>query len=409
MAIERRVATIGALPVVVELADPASAAQLERVAGRLARASHPGVVEVVESGATPDGGWRLVSAHGGGPASTLVGLDPSRLAALGAAVAATLADLHDLGVVHGRLTEHRILIGSDGRPIVCGFGPEATGRVPEDDVAGLGAALVELFANLAPGGHPIAGRRANDATRALQRVLEDATLSDASRRPSMRRLAAALAEVSSPGLGTSGSRPRPKIAAPSSDAPARRFATGRVPIVVVGGLLACAVAGVLLTRFPHGDVSADPIPAPAAPATTSATTSASARRAVVSSDGSSRCLVIGDQQPAEAMAGCSHRVSISGRIVTIDGQRYEVGEPGDLLAVGSFGCQGDATVVVLRPRTGAVFAFGEVGDVPQDVPAVATVPGGVRLRGFHVSDRCHRLDVVAADGSSVAVDLLDRT
>ena len=42
-----------------------------------------------------------------------------------ASVASTLADLHDAGVVHGRLDASHVLVGDGGRPRLCGWsGPD---------------------------------------------------------------------------------------------------------------------------------------------------------------------------------------------------------------------------------------------------------------------------------------------
>src|SRR5262245_45996193 len=111
-------------PVAVKTAHSADdVARLRLEAGRLEHAAHPGLVEVVgphtsegvaAAGADPatdQGG----DDRGDGPAvvelRTRFAGDPishwsgsvGAIAGLGAAVAATLADLHDNGVVHGRL------------------------------------------------------------------------------------------------------------------------------------------------------------------------------------------------------------------------------------------------------------------------------------------------------------------
>lgn len=390
---------------VVETSGPDDAERLKTIGLRLQRAAHPGVVAVVDSGPTPDGGWRLRTAHGGGPISTITNLSASRLAAIGAGVAATLADLHALGVVHGRVNEHRILLGEHGRPVLSSFGPEPVGLGPEDDVSALGLALRVML-----GGDPsIAGSRnrgrGNDPRSALAAVIETATDANPARRPSMRRLAASLAELAAPPAhrakaDRTGARPsRPARRRSSGPPPHRRLASGRGPLVTVGLLIVLAAAAVLQVR-PAAAPPEDPLGAG-----TAATSRAEPRP---ESGGAPSCVVFSDRPIDRHDRSCPHRISISDRVVVIDGQRYRVGDPGDQVAVGSFSCAGDATIAVLRPSTGDVFVFSEAGSDAQDVPAVTSVSDAVGLRALAISDRCQQLRVVDAHGTITPVDLTDQ-
>ena len=80
-----------------------------------------------------------------------------------------------------------------------------------------------------------------------------------------------------------------------------------------------------------------------------------------------------------------------GPIVEFDGQRYQVGRPGDVAVVGDWtvddgGCNGSSTVVLLRPETGELFAFSgwaETGELVasrlgthRDAVDLAVVTGG---------------------------------
>ena len=62
-----------------------------------------------------------------------------------AGAASTLADLHELGITHGRIDASHVLLGDNGRPRLCGFGDGRRAAAPEDDVAMLGALLAELL------------------------------------------------------------------------------------------------------------------------------------------------------------------------------------------------------------------------------------------------------------------------
>src|SRR4051794_439935 len=179
------------------------AARLVREADQLEAARHPGVVELV--GVEGHGvGAILLTAHVEGPVLAQVGRLPlEEGAGLLAALASTLADLHQLGLVHGAVAPDHVIVGPGGRPVLCGFGyggragqplgpaaPLARGfadpaRDDADrlhqafDVFALGA-LARFLAPDPPAGHVLA------------RVAEEATSEDVSSRPSARALAEAL-------------------------------------------------------------------------------------------------------------------------------------------------------------------------------------------------------------------------
>jgi len=166
-----------------------SAAGGERIraeAELLAAARHPGLVELVGvEGSTERPALVTVLVDGPTLASPMA-LTVEEVAGVVGAVAATLADLHELGIVHGAVLPEHVLLGSDGRPVLCGFG--SAGRVGEDDErhpATDVAALGRLLRRLATG---------PDA-RPLRRLAEAATADDPAARPSAGELAAGLAEA----------------------------------------------------------------------------------------------------------------------------------------------------------------------------------------------------------------------
>jgi hypothetical protein len=198
-------------PVVVKVATGPAVQQLRHERDRLARAVHPGVVALASSagldhGGTGNGAGEGLSAgsgnvaelrtfHAGEPVSRWHGA-VTDIAGVGAAVASTLADLHAIGIVHGRIDDSHILIGADGRPRLCGWsGPD--GSPAADDVAALGRVIGDLLARSADqdagGAWSRPWRRRPDAALgALSRVVERATDSVPTRRPSARALADAV-------------------------------------------------------------------------------------------------------------------------------------------------------------------------------------------------------------------------
>ncbi|MBX3314246.1 MAG: hypothetical protein KF906_07985, partial [Actinobacteria bacterium] len=186
-------------PVIVRTAlDDVGRASLAREAERLVRGRHPGVVELLAAS-----GDELTLGWAGG--ETLATARPDVVAAAGilASVAATVADLHGLGIVHGRLEPSHVIVGPDRRPRLCGLrGPEPGDRPPgpADDVAALGA-LVDHLVGTEVELEPIPEHRwrrrrwTGHQRRALQTIADRATDPDPARRPTARELARAIAEA----------------------------------------------------------------------------------------------------------------------------------------------------------------------------------------------------------------------
>ncbi|HEY8546091.1 MAG TPA: hypothetical protein VIL36_13625, partial [Acidimicrobiales bacterium] len=116
----------------------------------LRQCAHPGVVALVAPAdlGEPLADDELATRYAGEPLDRWRG-DLRRVAGLTAAVAATLGDLHDMGVVHGRLDGSHVLVGSDGRPRLCGFAPPGD-HGPADDVLALGLLGLELVERMVP-------------------------------------------------------------------------------------------------------------------------------------------------------------------------------------------------------------------------------------------------------------------
>lgn len=186
-------------PVVIKVAtEPAGAATLAREATRLTRARHPGVVEVLRSG---DG--RLELAWVGSHTLETTALSVPAAAGVLAAVAVTVADLHGLGVVHGRLDPSHVILAADGRPVLCGLrgpGPGEPEPGPAEDVAAVGRLIDHLLGPDAEP-EPIPDRRwarrpwSGYHRRTLQLLADRATHDDPARRPTARALANAIVEA----------------------------------------------------------------------------------------------------------------------------------------------------------------------------------------------------------------------
>jgi hypothetical protein len=168
------------------------AESIERLRGEAARlrlAGHPGVVTVVSCGPVGEA-VELHTRFAGDPVSRWSG-SLAGTAGLCAAIAATLADLHDVGLVHGRLDASHVLVGADGRPRLCGLSDPGEGE-PADDVHALGVLVDDLLARVETRRGALAWPRTAGSggdRRALSQAAARALDPVAARRPSARVLA----------------------------------------------------------------------------------------------------------------------------------------------------------------------------------------------------------------------------
>lgn len=172
---------------------PEDVAALRYEIGLLKQASHPGLVTVLDDLDRDPHHPELRTRYAGEPLDRWRGDLPGAVA-LGAAIAATLADLHGMGLVHGRVDGSHVLVGADGRPRLCGFAPAADSSPPHD-VAALAELLGELIdrARSTEPRWPLPRRGAGSTDRrAVADVLRRASDPDPARRPSARSVATAL-------------------------------------------------------------------------------------------------------------------------------------------------------------------------------------------------------------------------
>jgi hypothetical protein len=266
-----------------------------------------------------------------------------------------------------------------GRPVLCGFGAAAlrgeTGPgtpTEADDVAGVGVVLRSLVgadSELEPIPERRLGHRGawpGALRRALLTVADQATSDDPARRPSARVLAASIAALV----------PLPPPARLRRPVPAR--------VALAGVALVLAAVGV--ASLDHGAVSVGGRVPPAAP-------EGEAIRAI-------ECEPVTGRALDHDGDGCPSPVRVGHGVVEVDGVRYGVGRPGDVLAVGDWDCDGATTVAAVRPSTGEVFVFDRWA-APSGavvVPALTHVTGAVRAQADDGDgDGCP--DLVVIDGA----------
>ena len=450
MAVRTSVTTdAGGRRVVAKVAGNAEeAARLTVEAAQLQAARHPGVVELV--GVDGHGvGSILLTAQVEGPTLAQTGPLPlEETAGLLAALATTLADLHDLGLVHGAVAPEHVIVGPGGRPVLCGLAyggrsgapapslpPVAADFVdparigvealsPAFDVFAVGA-LGRFLAPDPPAGHVLA------------RVAVEATSADLSTRPDARALAEALQQevpaarlprgLASPPL----SRPSP-AAGPADPLAAwrrekggigclRRSGRSRTSIVVAAVAAVAVVGGAVIlagTRQAPAPMlltePAAPLPPdevqPGPPTTGAGLVSSSTTSTAVPVPRRRDCPVPGSFLQADVDGdGCPEALRYADGVLEAGGIRWAVGQAGDQVATGDWSCQGMRTVALFRPSTGDLFRFDGWAAAGVDLKgvAVARVQGGQALRAADVDrDGCHEAVVERATGPAEVIRLV---
>jgi serine/threonine protein kinase len=394
-------------------ADPDDAERLRHEASVLSRAQHPGVVELVSCREVDDVLTLYTVFAGAHTLETAPPLAVDQAGATLARLASTVADLHRLGIVHGRIDPSHVLLGPGARPVLCGFtGAGAEGEVapvgpgpiaefrdpaaragapltPTVDVYALGTLLRVLLLTESADLEPIPERRFvlrrsgpwdGFLRRALLTLADHCTDEEPLRRPSAGRLAADIEVL----------LPRADETPPSTTDRPSRHPMGRRLV-----LMASLLGVVLVVRGVTG--SGGNNTTTATPSETETTTSSTAPSASS----------LASSQPSASTSTPKHESEVdlvADRVVSVDGHRFSVGDPGDRVVLGDWNCDGTPTAAIARPSTGAVYVFDQwpAAGVAASVHPVGTVAGVVDLRVEPRGD-CAALFAVDADGSESEV------
>jgi hypothetical protein len=108
--------------------------------------------------------------------------------------------------------------------------------------------------------------------------------------------------------------------------------------------------------------------------------------------------------PPTSTTAAGPQIVVQGNVVERDGERWTVGQAGDVVVVGSWGCDGERVPAVLRPATGRIWIFDGWSATGEPVAGrtLTSVPGAVDLR-VEQAGRCDRLLAVDAQGETTAV------
>ena len=359
------------------------AADIQREADLLTRLDHPGLVRFVDIVETADGGRALHTEFVNSDTWASRPLaDPAERAAGMAALAAVVADLHQLGVAHLQLTPPHILHGENDLPVLCGL-TSAAEATPENRHTDL-VALADLCHDPALGRGALSGKLYSLADAARTGTLSAREMARrldmlATRRPTR----AAPVRVAGGGvLGGLKRRCRPK------------------PVLRAGAVVAAVFAAFVIGAR-SGDPEPPPTPAqdevPSYFADASPDlldeydpvdrTSPAAEPELVSKPEmvsepelvSERDLIaepdpLAMPDPPDPIAEPG-QIAVSVReaaaVVEHGGRRYAIGVTGDFVELGDWDCDGQATAAIVRPSTGGVVLFdswpgpGETTSLPE--------------------------------------------
>ena len=340
------------------------AGEIEREADLLRRLDHPGLVRFIDIVETADGGRALHTEFVNSDTwATRPLTDPAERATGMAALAAVVADLHQLGVAHLQLTPPHVLHGTNDRPVLCGL-TMAAEATPENRHADL-AALGELCHDSSLGRGALAGKLSSLADSAREGMLGARELA--------RRLDLLAAR-------------KPTGSDPVRIAGGGRFPTLRKRLRPKSLITAGAFAAAVVAAFALGSRSGSPIPLPEAPAAVSPEDLADAGGAGPSLvagpspngatpptgepeliDGTGLVdepeLIDGtglvDEPDLIEEAEMAVTMQEAAAVLQHGGRRYAVGAVGDFVETGDWDCDGRVTAAIVRPSTGGVVLFDD--------------------------------------------------
>ncbi len=382
-------------------------AQLRREATMLGLARHPAVVEVLSADAD---GTRLVTRARGTGTLDDTGPAPGRRLAVLAGAAQAMADLHALGLVHGDLRGSCIWVDDRGHAMLDGF--ERAGLAGQSVEGGppLRPSMdVAALAQLAVPDHPVDAGTDGEDDRGHDRAANPSTGVHRSGRPRRRAPGGRRARPPDPSselaavldAGRAGTWPPARRLAALLDEPARRAdPDDRQPSCAPAPAPASPDDDPFAHLRPRPDaVRVHRSRRPPAVATVLALVGLVALSwGATQVSGHPDRPTLGAAAPANARARAL--ATSTGPVVAIGGTRYRIGQAGDQVELGSWGC-GPTRVVVLRPGTGDVFAFEGWARPGHDLTAavLARVPPRSRLVSTHRSDGCDDLVAVGPGGS----------
>lgn len=402
----------------------ARARRIRREAETARRVAGPSVIRLVDihddaAAGTVTATYETVP---GGAVSNWRPTDVAQIAALFAAAAQALHELHRCGVAHGAIDADHVLIDEHGRPVLCGL---ADARATCDleiaaDLGALASTLLVAIDNLDPASAGWAHRlsRPGRSERQLRALATSTQARDDSDAGAVIEFAAALSRLgvgAVPGRVDAAATPaladpsptgpapdglrhlelaRPLLAEPvpaarrwraRPDEPTRLPARTRNHLglgLLVGSAVVAGIAIALaLARRGERPVALSAPAAPVAAVAASPPPPSPLPDPRIHCDG-----VLIDETCSPIVIGAG--------VVTAGEHRFAVGTASDHLVVGDWDCDGVSTIAAVRPSTGEVFVFdGWSSDEPVTARSVAVLDDAGRPSVVERDNGCHDLRV----------------
>ncbi len=382
------------------------AAHLEREAEMLRRLAHPGLVRFVDLVETPDGGRALHTEFVNADTwATRPLSDPAERAAGMAALAAVVADLHQLGVAHLQLNETHVLHGADDRPVLCSLS-RADEASPENCQRDL-AALAELCHDSSLGKSVLAGKllAVADAARGgligareMARRLDLLAAKKSTRNAKQTSRAAQASDAAgntaisqgnnSNSVGRSSQIKRLAVGAALGVAIFAGFALGSRSVTINApepSPETSPEASRMTTDFEDADTSRDVVDAlqdavdapqgtedmgargyensadqePADDMIEGNSSEHSGRAATATATATATVSISGLASTADSTVGSEASALQAAALLAHEGRRYALGAAGDFVEMGDWDCDGTATPALVRPSNGAIVLFDE--------------------------------------------------
>ena len=370
----------------------------------------PGVVDLVAI-VDGDSGTALSTAWLGGGTFATANLPPKKLAAAGAALALTLAIVHERGIVHGHVTADHVLLDSAGRVVLGGFAEAAAAGANAGPSAA--ATAIETTTDVSSVGDLILSKLPTEAlpTLKLHAHAPDNEIVERLRAIAQRNRPRSDAPAVGPRAGrladgdlrrrrsawTDPARsPRPGPSGDSGTTSPRTRTRGSE----VGGVhdvgtpvwlrsscpRGCSGAGARRNRRSHRSrrvrrwrsrtlLGRSWRRRAAAVMTTPPTTVQEVTKVWPTAPPASTWVC----QPLSAAGerrdidgdGCPEEVTVESGTILVDDQRFDIGEANDAISIADWDCDGRDTAALVRHDTGEVYVF--------DAWAAADAPATARL------------------------------
>ncbi len=379
--------------VVIKAASGAARDKLRREAEILQRLADVRVARFVDLLEGPDHTELITARH-----SSLTLIDaplmtPGERTAAVRSMCRAIADLHDFGWTHGRISADHVMVGRRGNVRLCSLGSahplssddqqqqleslsdrSRSDEITADlcDAAAVTSMVLECDSDL--------GGRAERLRWRVRSAMARRRLARIGRVPTTEELSALLGPEKptehEPDGGASRSRPHvPRLPNPR--------------LLLVALLAVVAVAGGALLRQRTGEQETHEQGEVAAAVTSPPPTpDATPRVCLASPDGAEFC---------------TEEIRVDDQTITVGHQSFELGQPGDEVLVADWRCDGSATAALLRPSTMIVYEFPDwAGGTEESAQIVGNAPEASTLT---LPRECGSISLLTAEDSVMTLGL----